>query len=321
MSRALELAERSPFGENPRVGCVITNADGDVVGEGFHRGAGHPHAEIDALAAAGPAARGGSAYVTLEPCAHTGRTGPCTQALIDAGVSRVIFGQRDPNPIAAGGAEVLRDAGIDVLADVLGDDAAAVNREWSFAVRAGRPFVTLKLAASLDGIVANADGSRRQITGPEAIADVHALRQRVGAIVVGTGTVQADNPQLTARSADGALAPTQPIRVVMGTRTLPADLAVFDDAAPTIRIAERHPRSALAMLFDVGVRHVLLEGGPQLAASFIAERLVDEVWWYCAPIMLGSGPCALAGVGVSLHVLNVQTIGDDVRIIATVAAE
>lgn len=316
MARALELAEHSPFGENPRVGCVIADATGSIVGEGFHRGAGHPHAEVEALADAGGRGRGGTAYVTLEPCAHTGRTGPCTQALIDAGIARVVFGQRDPNPDAAGGADVLGRAGVEVLPEVLADEAAALNREWAFAVQHGRPFVTLKLAASLDGRVANPDGSRRQLTGPAAMADVHGLRARVGAIVVGAATVEIDDPSLTARWADGALREVQPFRVVMGRRDLADGLAVFNADAPTIRYRDEDPGSVLAKLFELGVRHVLLEGGPRLAASFLSQRLVDEVWWYCAPVMIGAGPRALPGAAAAFAILDVQTIGDDVRIVA-----
>ena len=318
MTRALELAALSPFGENPRVGCVITDASGVIVGEGFHHGAGHPHAEVEALKVAGARARGGSAYVTLEPCAHTGRTGPCTSALIEAGVARVIYGQFDPNPIAKGGAQVLRDAGLDVLPEVLADRAFALNREWSFAVAHGRPFVTLKLAASLDGRVANADGSPRQLTGAVAAADVHELRSRVGAIMIGAGTAIADNPRLTARTADGALASRQPIRVVMAARTLPQDLAVFEADAPTLIITDQNPHAALARLYAEGVRHVLLEGGPTLAGSFLEEGLVDEVWWYCAPITLGSGPFALAGVEMEFEIEHVHTMGEDLKLVARV---
>ena len=321
MARALELAALSPYGENPRVGCVIADLNGSIVGEGFHRGVGHPHAEVEALALAGDAARGGSAYVTLEPCAHTGRTGPCTQALQDAGVARVIFAQRDPNPLAAGGAQVLAQAGIEVLADVLADDAYELNREWSFAVQHQRPFVTLKLAASLDGIVANPDGSRRQLTGSAAVQDVHALRSRVGAIVVGTQTVMSDNPRLTTRGQDGSLDATQPLRVVVGMRDVPAEYLVMNDDAPTMQLRTHDVHEVLGVLWSQGVRHVLLEGGPTLAAAFIEAACVDEVWWYCAPITLGAGPIALAGVATTLAIRDVHTIGDDVRIIGTIRSK
>ena len=206
MRRALELAALGPVADpNPRVGAVVTATDGRVVGEGFHRGAGHPHAEVEALALAGENANGGTAWVTLEPCDHTGRTGPCSRALLDAGVNRVVFGQADPNPQAAGGAARLRAGGVAVEGGVLVEEARELNRAWTFAVTRGRPRVVWKFAATLDGRSAAADGTSQWITGPAARADVHRLRAESGAIMVGTGTVLADDPSLTVRRPDGAL--------------------------------------------------------------------------------------------------------------------
>ena len=327
MREALALAQSpdAPYGENPRVGCVLLAPDGEVVGRGFHRGAGTPHAEVVALADAGPRAAGATAVVTLEPCRHTGRTGPCTQALLDAGVRVVVFGQPDPTEQAGGGGAVLRAAGLEVTGGVLADEAGAVNEEWTFAVVHGRPFVTWKCAASLDGRVAGADGGPTPITGPEARAQVHALRSRVGAIIVGTGTVLTDDPHLTVRVEREAIGPA-PLRVVMGARPIPAGAHVLDAAAPTLVTAERDPRVLLTDLYSRGVRHALLEGGPTLAAAFLAAGVVDRVEWYVAPVVLGAGPVALPasvpGAGVlGVDVIAVDVVGEDVRVVGRVRYE
>ena len=296
MRRALELAATPgvPLGPNPRVGCVLLAPDGTVVAEGFHRGAGSPHAEAAALAAAGGAARGATAVVTLEPCAHTGRTGPCADALLAAGVARVVFAQSDPNPVAAGGADRLRGAGVDVEAGVLADEAASLNEVWTFAVTRGRPFVTWKTATTLDGRVGAPDGSSRWITSSQSRAEVHELRALVDAVVVGTGTALADDPALTVRDVDGCLAPRQPLRVVVGRRALPSRARLLDDAAPTLALGTHDPAEVLATLRQRDVQHVLLEGGPTLAGAFVEAGLVDAVRWYLAPAVLGAGPGAVA---------------------------
>lgn len=324
MRRALDHAAKGPAsGPNPRVGCVILDTRWGIAGEGYHRGAGTPHAEVDALAAAGEAARGGTAVVTLEPCAHTGRTGPCTQALIEAGVTRVVIAATDPNPIAAGGGAVLARAGVDVESGVLAAESVALNRRWTAAVAAGRPFVTWKFAATLDGRSAAADGTSTWITGERARADVHARRAGADAILVGTGTVLADDPQLTVRDADGAPEPRQPLRVVLGERGVPADARVLDGAAPTLVITHRDPVKALAELHDREVRHVWLEGGPTLAAAFWRAGLIDEVLAYVAPALLGAGRAAVADLGIGtidravrLVTTDVRRLGDDVLVVA-----
>ncbi|WP_088315150.1 bifunctional diaminohydroxyphosphoribosylaminopyrimidine deaminase/5-amino-6-(5-phosphoribosylamino)uracil reductase RibD [Kineosporia sp. R_H_3] len=324
MRRALAFAARGPAGgANPQVGCVILDRTGGVAGEGWHRGAGTPHAEVDALARAGGAARGGTAVVTLEPCTHTGRTGPCSQALIDAGIARVVVGASDPNPDAAGGASVLRAAGLDVEEHVLAADAEALNRRWLHAVRTGRPFVTWKFAGTLDGRSAAADGSSRWITNPASRADVHARRAETGAVVVGTGTVLADDPHLTVRDADGRPVGRQPLRVVVGHTDVPPGARVLDDAAPTLHLRTRDPHEVLAALAAREVRHVWLEGGPTLAAAFLAAGAVDEVLAYVAPALLGSGASAVGDLGirsiadvVRLDVTDVAVLDGDVRITA-----
>jgi diaminohydroxyphosphoribosylaminopyrimidine deaminase/5-amino-6-(5-phosphoribosylamino)uracil reductase len=327
MREALALAQSpdAPHGENPRVGCVLVAPGGEVVGRGYHRGAGTPHAEVVALADAGPRAAGATAVVTLEPCRHTGRTGPCTRALIDAGVRTVVYAQSDPTDDAGGGGDVLRAAGVEVHGGVLSDDAAAVNEEWTFAVVHGRPFVTWKCAVSLDGRVAGADGGPTAITGAAARNDVHDLRARVGAIIVGTGTVLTDDPLLTVRRPGEEVA-TPPLRVVAGSRPLPEGARVLDDSAPTLIMAERDPHALLADLYRRGVRHALLEGGPTLAAAFLAAGAVDRVEWYVAPVILGAGPVALPAPipgadPLGVDVIAVDVVGEDVRVIGRVRYE
>jgi diaminohydroxyphosphoribosylaminopyrimidine deaminase/5-amino-6-(5-phosphoribosylamino)uracil reductase len=331
MRRAIELSARGlgTTSPNPAVGCVILDAAGEPAGEGWHEYAGGPHAEVNALAAAGDRARGGTAVVTLEPCDHQGRTGPCTQALLAAGVSAVVYAVADPNATAAGGAETLRRAGVDVEGGVLADAASRVNEAWLHGVRTGRPFVVWKYASSLDGQIAAADGSSRWITGPEARRDVHRLRHELDAVAVGVGTVLADDPALTVRDLpDGAAPRRQPLRVVLDrSGRTPAGAQVRDDAAETL-VSAAKPAELLAELFDRGVRSLLLEGGPTVAGSFWAEGLVDKVVGYAAPVLLGSGQWpVLRGTGqqsmadaVRLDVVEAVRLGDDFRLTAYPAA-
>lgn len=281
-----------PHGPNPRVGCVILDADGTPLAEGWHRGAGTPHAEQHALeravAAGTSRLAGATAVVTLEPCAHHGRTPPCADALIAAGIGRVVYAQPDPNPVAAGGAAALAEAGVDVEGGVLAAEAAPVNLPWSTAMRRGYPFVTAKVATSLDGAVAAADGTSRWITGPLSRHEVHALRRTVDAVAVGTGTVLADDPQLTVRDPAGRLAEgPQPLRVVLGNAQIPPGYRVRDDAARMVQLPTAAPEASLAELASLGVTHVLLEGGPTVLAAFLAAGLVDRLIWFQAPILLG----------------------------------
>ncbi|MCL2781585.1 MAG: bifunctional diaminohydroxyphosphoribosylaminopyrimidine deaminase/5-amino-6-(5-phosphoribosylamino)uracil reductase RibD [Actinomycetia bacterium] len=326
MRRALALGERvrGRTSPNPPVGAVILAANGSLVGQGATRPPGGPHAEVVALADAGRKARGGTAVVTLEPCAHTGRTGPCVEALLAAGIVRVVYAVDDPNPVAAGGADRLRAAGVDVVAGVARRQAAdGALRPWLHALATGRPFVTWKFAATLDGRVAAADGSARWISGAGSRADAHALRAIVDAILVGSGTVLADDPRLTARDANGRLVARQPLRVVLDRRhRVPQSAAVLDRAAETLLLDTAAPRFALKALHDRGARHVLLEGGPTLAGAFVEARCVDEVVAYLAPKLLGAGLSALAGAGVAtideavkLDVRQVARIGGDVKIV------
>jgi len=310
---------------NPRVGCVLLAPDGTEIAVGIHRGAGTPHAEVDALQQAGAEAKGATAVVTLEPCHHTGRTGPCSAALIEAGVARVVVAQLDPNREAAGGAAALAKAGVDVERGVLAEEAADLNEEWTFAMTSGRPFVTWKYAATMDGLSAAPDGTSKWITSEEARRDVQRFRAGVDAIVAGTGAVLADDPRLTVRDEDGMPLPydQQALRVVVGETTIPQYFRVFDRVAPTLLIQSRDPEVVLAKLVEHEIRHVWLEGGPRLAGGFWNAGLIDRVIGYIAPAMLGSGRAALEGEATTLadmrpiQIHDLTQVGPDIRIIGT----
>ena len=338
MSRAVALAARGlgKTSPNPVVGCVLLDVDGEVVGEGFHAYAGGPHAEIVALAQAGERARGGTAVVTLEPCNHTGRTGPCAQALIAAGIIRVVVAVDDPTPTAGGGASTLRAAGVEVQTGVRRAEAENGNTAGLTAVRRGRPFVIWKFAATLDGRSAAADHTSMWITSEPARTDVHVLRSTVDAVIAGVGTVLADDPQLTVRNLrDGTLAIRQPLRVIVDSsgRT-PAKARVRDAAAPTWVTTTAEVGAGpdgrtdlvalLAALYARGVRAALLGGGPTLAGAFVAAGLVDRVVGYVAPKLLGAGVAALRDAGVptigdaiELDFTDITQIGPDLRFTAS----
>ncbi|WP_098458858.1 bifunctional diaminohydroxyphosphoribosylaminopyrimidine deaminase/5-amino-6-(5-phosphoribosylamino)uracil reductase RibD [Flavimobilis soli] len=337
---ALRLAALGPaHGPNPRVGCVLlaprvdgapSDAPRAVLGTGYHRGSGTAHAEVDAIAAArrrGHDTRGATAVVTLEPCNHTGRTGPCAEALIAAGVAEVVHLVPDPNPAAAGGAERLRAAGVQVPGPL--EDGAGPGhdllRVWLHAVTTGRPFVTLKTATSLDGRVAAIDGTSRWITSAQSRAHAHRVRRTVDAIAVGTATVLADDPTLTARTpGDADPDGHQPVRVVVGHRDVPSRARLRTaPGGPLVHVRTHDVRVVLAELAAREVRHLLVEGGPTLAAAFLRAGLVDEVHAYVAPVLLGAGPSALADLGVTtidaalrLETLSTQPLGPDVLVVA-----
>ena len=325
MRRALQLAANGPAeGVNPRVGCVILSPAGDTIAEGWHRGAGTCHAEVDALAQLEPdAARGATAVVTLEPCNHTGRTGPCAQALIDAGIGRVVYAVADPGRHSAGGGDRLRTAGVDVTGGLLADEARAFLADWLVAARLGRPFVTVKWASSLDGRAAAQDGSSRWITGPAARLDVHERRAGADAILVGTGTVLADDPVLTARAADGTLLARQPRPVVVGRRPVPAGAAVHGHPLSPWFLPDHDVPALLRSLHERGIRRVFVEGGPTLASAFVRAGLVDEYLVYLAPTLLGGDRLALGDIGVPgidaqrrLQVDDLLRLGDDILLVA-----
>jgi diaminohydroxyphosphoribosylaminopyrimidine deaminase/5-amino-6-(5-phosphoribosylamino)uracil reductase len=350
MRRAIAVAEAALGipNPNPAVGAVVLDAAGQVVAEGATTAIGGPHAEVVALAAAGERARGGTVVVTLEPCNHEGRTGPCTAAIVAAGVARVIYSVDDPHDSAAGGSAQLRANGVEVESGLLVEEAKRDLEPWLVAAGQRRPYVTWKYAATLDGRTAAADGTSRWITGPGARADVHVVRSRSDAVVVGIGTVLADDPELTVRGVDVG---RQPLRVVVDTdaRT-PADarvlsavaptvVAVADDAAPE-RVAALRATSAevlslprgdggldlaalLAALYSRERYLLLLEGGARLAAGFVARGFVDRVVAYIAPALLGCGAPVVADLGVTsidaairLSPKDLTFLDGDVRIIA-----
>ncbi|WP_227496985.1 bifunctional diaminohydroxyphosphoribosylaminopyrimidine deaminase/5-amino-6-(5-phosphoribosylamino)uracil reductase RibD [Planctomonas psychrotolerans] len=324
MRRAISLSTLGPsWGINPRVGCVLLDVNGAVLAEGWHRGAGTAHAEVDALSQLPPsAARGATAVVTLEPCNHTGRTGPCSEALLRAGIGRLVYGVRDPGPASSGGAERLANAGVDVIGGVSADEVSESIHAWLTAERLRRPFVTIKWASSLDGRIAAADGSSRWITGDPARHDVHERRAAVDAIVAGTGTVLADDPSLTARRPDGSLAEHQPVPVIIGERPVPDDAAVRRGPVPALVYPDRDLPTVLTDLFERGIRSVFVEGGPTLASAFLAAGLWDEILTYTAPVLIGGPRLAVTDIGVGtltdaprLTVHDVRRLGDDVLFI------
>jgi diaminohydroxyphosphoribosylaminopyrimidine deaminase / 5-amino-6-(5-phosphoribosylamino)uracil reductase len=328
MTRALELALKGPVtGVNPQVGAVILNAEGELIGEGYHKGSGTDHAEVDALNAALNGASklptGSTAIVTLEPCNHTGKTGPCARALIEAGVTKVVFASSDPGDQSSGGAETLRSAGIEVVAGFHADKADQQSRVWLTAAKHKRPFVTLKWASSIDGRAAAQDGSSKWISGEESRNDAHQRRSEVDAILIGTGTALIDDPELTARKPDGSLHDEQPLRVVLGERDLPAELRIFNNDAETLTLKTQSIHGALSELYEKGIKHVLVEGGPTLASRFVQMDLVDEFVIYLAPKLLGGDKLAIGSIDIpsiqdakELEFLKINTLGADVQIIA-----
>nr|WP_243831709.1 bifunctional diaminohydroxyphosphoribosylaminopyrimidine deaminase/5-amino-6-(5-phosphoribosylamino)uracil reductase RibD [Naumannella halotolerans] len=282
---------------NPPVGAVILDADQSLVGVGHTQAAGGPHAEVVALREAGERARGGTAVVTLEPCAHTGRTGPCTQALLAAGVRNLVYAVADPNPVAAGGAADLAAAGVEVSVSGTEQVADGPLREWLFRTRTGRPYVTAKLATSLDGRVAAPDGSSQWITGPQAREHSHRVRAELDAIIVGTGTALADDPALTSRTPTGELTERQPGRVVVGRREIPATARLRGPGGRYVQVRSHDPAEALRACGDAA--NVQVEGGPQLLGAFLTAGLVDRVEAYLAPTLLGAGRSAIEAPAVT----------------------
>lgn len=327
MQRSLELALLGPaWGVNPQVGAVILDPEGRIVAEGYHKGSGTAHAEVMAIedlkrSIPYPFTPGYTAVVTLEPCNHFGKTGPCAQALIDAGISRVVFPIKDPGNESAGGAQRLRESGVEVIEGVLRDRAKEQARVWLTAKQLGRPFVTLKWASSLDGRIAATDGSSQWISGEASRRDAHLLRRDVDAILVGTGTVVADNPELTARDQSGSYFEHQPLRVIMGERELPSDKKVFNDKAETIQVKARNPQVVLQELQNRDVKHLLVEGGSKIASEFIRNNLVDEFIVYLAPLLLGGPRLAINDLGIpsmgeaiNLRITEQKLLGEDLFI-------
>lgn len=355
MSRALQLARLgcNSTQPNPRVGCVLVSPAGAVVGEGWHRVAGEGHAEVLALAVAGAAARGATAYVSLEPCCHSGRTPPCTEQLIAAGVARVVYALRDPNPLVAGqGVARLQSAGIEVCAGILEAEALELNRGFVSRMQRGRPWLRSKIAVSLDGRTALASGASKWITGEAARNDVQVWRAQSAAILTGAGTVLQDDPQLNARGAGagGALPARQPLRVVVdGALRVPSTARVFSDSSPVLVActdASSHSAHALRgqgvevvafpavaghvslpallkYLAAQGINEVLVEAGPGLNGALLDAGLIDEFIVYQAATIMGADArgmfniAALPTMGSRFHfkLLDVRRVGDDLRLI------
>jgi len=347
MARALRLAERGAYTTrpNPMVGCVVVQGD-EVVGEGFHQRAGEPHAEVIALQAAGRKAKGATVYVTLEPCAHTGRTGPCADALVKAKVGRVVAAMRDPFPQVDGaGFDKLKAAGIEVASGLMEAQARELNRGFLSRIVRGRPWVRVKLATSLDGRSALANGDSKWISGEASRADVQRWRARAGAIVTGAGTVLADDPSLTVRLGDDT--PFEPpLRVVLdpGLATVSRG-KVREGDAPTLYVHAPNTKlsrgitaqlavvavekgrfdllAVLHLLAERGINEVQVEAGATLAASFLEAGLVDELLLYVAPVVLGSGARPLfdglnidsMGERLQMDVVESRRFGEDVRML------
>jgi diaminohydroxyphosphoribosylaminopyrimidine deaminase/5-amino-6-(5-phosphoribosylamino)uracil reductase len=344
MRRALANAERG-WGQtapNPMVGAVVVSGT-EVVGEGWHRSFGGPHAEVEALRVAGDRARGSTMYVTLEPCTHQAKTPPCTDSMIAAGVQRVVIAARDPNPLAKGGVEQLRSAGIQVDVGIEAAAACELNAAFFNSFASDRPWVTLKLAMSADGAIADPTGQRRWISGPESRAEGHRMRAGVDAIAVGIGTVLADDPELTVRDVPAPRRP--PVRVIFDSRLrMPIDSAIVESASrvPTVIVARRPEVSRLKSLAECGIKvlpaddlldglrqlrsegiHALLvEGGAQLAGSLLSEKVVDRLAIFQAPVKFGND--ALKGFAYApqgtedwlktLPIVDRRTFGEDTLI-------
>ena len=343
MQRAIELAKQGIYSTrpNPAVGCVIVK-DGQIVGEGFHPKAGQPHAEVFALRQAGEQAVQATAYVTLEPCAHYGRTPPCAEGLVKAGVNRVVMASLDPNPLVSGkGKAILEAAGISTTVGVLEQQAKDLNKGFLQVMSGGRPYVRLKMAASLDGRTAMASGESKWITGPEARLDVQHWRALSGAVITGINTVLADNPSLNVRQLPNAFpvdSVVQPLRVVLdrqGRFSTSAvnllqhkdQLLVVGTAPQPVEGVEYWPTLPLADLLqqlkaDKKIYDVLVEAGPTLAAAFLEAGLVDELIVYLAPTLLGSTARPMFNLALSrmqeqyrLHIAELTQVGQDIRVI------
>ena len=327
MKRALELATRGPrTGPNPQVGCVLLDSSNTIVAEGWHEGSGTPHAEVMALTNlthSGLSSQGLTAVVTLEPCAHTGKTGPCAKALLKAGIARVVYAVSDPGAASGGGAELLGTAGIEVIAGVEASAGEALIERWLHSVTASRPWVTLKWAMSLDGRTAAADGTSQWITGEETRAKVHRDRSEHDAIIVGINTVLVDNPRLTARTPEGDLYPHQPLALVMGHREVPQDALIREHPGGFEHVNDHDVQALLSSLAERDIRSVYVEGGATLASAFLAMGLVDELHITMGPMLLGGPNLAITDLGAStmadahhLSITDIQRLGEDIVLTA-----
>ena len=323
MLRAIALSEKGlgRTSPNPIVGAVVVDATGKIIGEGFHnREASPDHAEVVALKIAGESAKGSTLIVTLEPCNHVGNTGACTDAIISAGITRVIYALKDPNPIATGGHKKLVDAGIEVVAGICEKEAAQSNRAWLAKIKNGRPYFVWKIASTLDGKVAAVDGTSQWITNESSRGDVQLLRRQSDAILVGTNTVKVDNPHLIPRGQfDGYAA--NPLRVVCGVAELDSNSKIFDSAAETLHVNSKNLEELVGALAAREINQVLVEAGPTLGSAMIAADLIDEIVIYLAPSLLGSGKSFMGDLGIStisdmkrLQLISSHTFDGDIKV-------
>jgi len=319
MARAIECA-RLGLGKtfpNPIVGAVITTPNGEFVSEGFHQG-GH-HAEVVAIKAAKEIPAGSIIYVTLEPCNHHGKTPPCAEAIIKAGISKVVYAVSDPNPVASGGTTTLRQAGIEVSSGLQEIEAAFVNRAWLTKIAKDRPRITWKIASTMDGKVTAQDGSSKWITGELARADVALMRSHSDAVVTSTGTVKTDNPLLTSKGIG-----KNPVRIVMGESEIAADANINNGDAETIFIKSRDAKELMALVKERGFNEVLIESGPTFGTALLRENLIDEIVLFQAPTFLGSGTPSISDLGITnisgrldFEIADVEVIGADLKITLT----
>lgn len=315
MQQAIDLAKQANPSPNPQVGCLIVK-DSQIISEGHHKQAGENHAEINAIQNTSEDLSGATIYITLEPCNHNGKTPPCVDQIIEQGFSRVVISMKDPNKVNGSGLQQLRDAEIDLEVGILKEKAKELNREWIKYITQDNPFVYLKAAQTIDGKIACNNGASKWITGEQARREVHKLRSRVDAILVGKNTVQNDNPKLTARLDDT----TYPTRVILGDKSkLDSDLTIFNEPGENLFFSQKELKETLSELADQGITSVLIEGGADVFTQFIEQDLVDEYWFFLAPKLLGEGLCVFQGEekqsirdSLNLEFISIEQIENDV---------
>ena len=329
MQRAIALSEKGlgKCAPNPIVGAVILDASGKIVSEGFHdRMTSKDHAEVVAIKSAGDQTKGATMVVTLEPCNHTGSTGPCTQAIVDSGISTVVFAVKDPNVVAAGGADALRAAGIKVVDGVMAKEASYANRAWLTKIEKSRPYFVWKVATTLDAKIAASDGTSKWISNEVSRSDVQRLRRESDAILVGTNTVIVDNPHLIPRGEYSGFS-GNPIRIIFGEGNVPADSKVFDSAAETVQVKSRDLSELVSKLKELDINQVFVEAGTTLASAMVAGGLMDELVIYQAPALLGSGKSFFADESKStiedqmrLEHISTEVLAGDIKSIYRIGA-
>ncbi len=327
LKRANELAclGLGLTGSNPIVGAVVLSPAGVIIGEGFHKSG--PHAEVVALEQAGQLAQGATMFVTLEPCNHQGKTGPCTEAIIKAGISRVVYAVRDPNPLASGGAKALEAAGIEVVFNTEVADIAYSNRAWIHKIKTNRPYFIWKIATTLDGRTAAIDGSSKWITGPESRAQVSKLRSESSAILIGTSTALVDNPNLIPRDLEET-GRVNPVRIVMGLREIPSDFNLHNDDAETIFLRSHDLSNLLKLCHERDFNQVFVESGSELGTALLKAGLIDELIIFQAASLLGSGLSFIGDLGATnikekmdFKIIEVEQYGIDLKIKLTKETE